>query len=352
MKNKGWSQDPLAARPSNRGQLIVDATCTPADIRFPTDMSILNEARLYTERFIDFLYTNYSSQFQTKPRDYRQIAHRDFIAYTKKRKPRSNVRRKAICKQLNYLKRNIGYVEEMLAIVDALDFIHYYPKIFAIIIKMMERFEVVKEVHNQQRHMYKNRVTRVDNRIVSISQPHVRPIVRGKAGKNTEFGAKISLSVIEGFCFIEHLSWDSFNESKDLIPQIKKYFEMFGYFPESVHADQIYQTRENKNYCKANNIRMTGKPLGRPATVTEKNKEILVQKKKQKYQDDIDRIIVESKFGIGKRRYGMGLIRSKLKETSETDIYMTTLVLNLDKICTKEMAENKAKYRVLLRNAS
>ncbi|OQY31410.1 MAG: hypothetical protein B6241_14025 [Spirochaetaceae bacterium 4572_59] len=127
---------------------------------------------------------------------------------------------------------------------------------------------------------------------------------------------------------------------------------MLGYFPESVHADQIYQTREKK-YCRDNDIRMTGKSRGRPAKVTEMNKEKLVQEKKQRYQDDdVARIIVESKFGIGKRRYGMELIRSKLKETSETDIYMTTLVLNLDKVCTKEMAENKAKYRVLLRNAS
>jgi IS5 family transposase len=330
----------------------VDATCTPADIRYPTDMSILNEARVYTERFIDFLYTSYSTVFEIKPRDYRQIAHRDFIAYTKKRKPRSKVRRKAIYKQLNYLKRNISYVEGMLTIVDTLDFTYCDPQILSVIAKMLERLKVVKEVYSQQRHMHKNRVKRVDDRIVSISQPHVRPIVRGKAGKNVEFGAKISLSVIEGFCFIEHLSWDSFNESTDLISQIQKYHNMFGYYPESVHADQIYQTRENKKYCKDNDIRMTGKKLGRPAKVTEKNKEKLEQEKQQRYQDDIDRIIVESKFGVGKRRYGMGLIRSKLKETSETDIYMTALVLNLDKICTKEMAENKSKYRILLKKAS
>jgi IS5 family transposase len=185
-------------------------------------MSILNEARVITECFIDIIYMYYNPVFDVKPRDYRQVAHKDFIAYTKKRKPRSKVRRKAIYKQLNYLKRNIRHLEGMLAIVDALDFTYFDPQDFSEIAKMKARFEVVKKVYIQQRYMYENRVTRVADRIVSISQPHVRPIVRGKAGKNVEFGAKISLSVLEGFCFIEHLSWDSFNESTDLISQDSK----------------------------------------------------------------------------------------------------------------------------------
>ena len=125
--------------------------------------------------------------------------------------------------------------------------------------------------------MYRNRVNKVDSRIVSISQPHIRPIVRGKAGKAVEFGAKISLSLSNGFSFIDNLSWDSFNESKDLIPQIKKYKERYGYYPASVHADKIYQTRENRKFCTDNNIRITRKPLGRPPKKTEENKEKLLQ---------------------------------------------------------------------------
>jgi IS5 family transposase len=332
--------------------LIVDATCTPADIRYPNDMSILNEARENTERFIDFLYESFRSEFETKPRDYRKIAHRDFIAYTKKRKPRSNVRRKAIRKQLNYLKRNIRHIESLLAIIDKLDFTHYNLMISSKIIKMNERHEIIQKVYSQQLHMHINRVNRVDNRIVSITQPHIRPIVRGKAGKAVEFGAKISLSLVDGFSFVDNLSWDSFNESKDLIPQIEKYMERFGYYPASVHADKIYQTRENRKFCKDNDIRITGKPLGRPAKETEGNKEKLKEEKRQRYQDDVDRIAVEGCFGVAKRKYGLGLIKSKLRETSETDINLSVLVLNLDKICSVEIAEINGKYNILKGKAS
>jgi len=310
-------------------------------------MSLLNEARMKAESFIDYLYYEFPEAFVKKPRDYREVAHRDFIAYTKKRKPRSKVRRKALKKQINYLKRDFRYIDEALSKIDVQNLKKKHP-----LFKMILRYQTIKEVYNQQSYMYRNKVNRVDNRIVSISQPHVRPIVRGKAGKNVEFGAKISLSLTDGFSFIDHLSWDSFNEAKDLIPQIEKYRERYGYYPASVHADKIYQNRENRKFCKENNIRMSGKPLGRPRKETEKNKGELEKEKKQRYQDDIDRIAIEGRFGVGKRRYGLGLIKSKLKETSETDINVSILVLNLDKICAEELAEIKNRYRIKRGNAA
>ena len=93
-------------------------------------------------------------------------------------------------------------------------------------------------------------------------------------------------------------------------------------------------------------IRMTGKPLGRPKKETEKNKEELKVEKKQRYQDDIDRIAVEGRFGVGKRKYGLGLIKAKLKETSETEIFLSILVMNLDKMCSEELKEIKDRYKI------
>lgn len=310
-------------------------------------MSLLNEARENTESFIDFLYLNCKKLFIKKPRDYREVARKDFLSYTKKRRPGAKVRRKAQRRQLGYLKRNIGYIDAILLRIEDSE-----AAMSKRLYKLIIRHKTIKEVYEQQEYMYSNRVNKVESRIVSISQPHVRPIVRGKAGKSVEFGAKFSLSLCNGFSFVDHLSWDNFNESKDLIPQIKKYKERHGYFPASVHADKIYQTRENRKFCTDNNIRITGKPLGRPCKPTEENKEKLLQEKKQRYQDDIDRIAIEGRFGVAKRKYGLGLIKSKLKETSETDIHVSILVLNLDKMCAQEIAEIKGKYKISKRKAA
>jgi len=179
--------------------------------------------------------------------------------------------------------------------------------------------------------MFENRCHRISGRIVSISQPHVRPIVRGKASAPVEFGAKISASVVDGAVFLDRLDWAPYNESGDLIAQVNSYKNRFGCYPESVHCDTIYRTRGNRAFCKKHSIRMSGPPLGRPPKKTPENTQELRDKKRQQQQDERDRIPIEGKFGQGKRRFGLDLIMAKLANTSETAIAITFIVMNLEK---------------------
>jgi len=174
----------------------------------------------------------------------------------------------------------------------------------------------------------KNRTHRMPDRIVSLYQPHVRPMVRGKAKSPVEFGAKVSISVVDGFSFVERIGWDPYNKSCDLIEQVEQYRWRFGYYPESVHADRIYRTRENRQYCKAKGIRMSGPPLGRPS----EEPELLKAQKNLQRQDERDRNPVEGKFGQGKQRFSLALIMTKLAHTSEVAIVMAFIVMNLEKI--------------------
>jgi hypothetical protein len=95
---------------------------------------------------------------------------------------------------------------------------------------------VVSEVYRQQQWMWDNAEVRIDDRIVILNQPHVRPIVRGKAGKNTEFGAKLSASCIDRYVFLHRISWDNYNESGYLKAQVEEFKKSTGYYPESVHG--------------------------------------------------------------------------------------------------------------------
>jgi len=183
---------------------------------------------------------------------------------------------------------------------------------------------VCRELYRQQQQMYDQRAQRIDDRIVSITQPHVRPIKRGKAGRDTEFGAKLSVSVVGGFSFVERLSWDSYNESLDLADQIERYQRHFGFYPQSVHVDKIYRTRANRAYCKARGIRMSGPPLGRPP------QEVSRAEKRQGAADEAIRNQVEGKFGQAKRRFGLGRVMAKLAGTSAAQISLSFLVMNLE----------------------
>jgi transposase, IS5 family len=196
-------------------------------------------------------------------------------------------RRKAVNKQLQYLKRNLTIIEKLTAEsgLEVLSSREYRTML------------VVSEVYRQQQEMYANNKNRVDDRIVSLNQPHIRPIVRGKAGVSVEFGAKISASCWDGYVFLDRISWDNFNESGDLINQVELFKTATGYYPESVHADKIYRSKANRLWCQERGIRLSGVPLGRPPKNSDKTRKKIAQ------QDEKIRNSIEGKFGQGKRRW-------------------------------------------------
>jgi IS5 family transposase len=304
----------------NKGKLLLDATCAPEDINYPTDLKLLNNAREKTEQIIDALHKA-MPKGSRKPRTYRQTARRDFLKVSKNRNVRQKTLRKAIRKQLGYLRRNLKHIEKQCQIVSLSELSN----------RQYKDLLVISELYRQQQWMYDHKSRRIDDRIVSINKPHVRPIKRGKAGSDVEFGAKVSASVVDGFVFVDHISWDNFSESKDLINQIEAYKNRFGHFPESVHADKIYRNRDNLRYCKKHKIRLSGPRLGRPPKQTEENKDKIKALKKRARKDEIDRIAIEGKFGQGKRRYSLNRIMTKLNDTSKTTIVMSFLMMNLDK---------------------
>jgi len=292
----------------NEGTLIVDATCAPADIRFPTDVSLLNEAREKIEGIIDVLHDPSKGK---KPRTYRDCARKCFVSFVAKRKHTKKDVRKALKKQLHFIARDINHVESLIAKGAHLEKLSR---------KDYKNFLVIHEVYRQQQEMFQKNCHSVEHRIVSISQPHVRPIVRGKASANIEFGAKLSLSLVGGFSRIEHLDWEAFNEGVLLKEHLDAYKENYGYYPKAVEVDKIYRNRDNRAFCKEHNIRMSGPSLGRPRAGEKKEKENVGLRNP-----------IEGKFGEGKRRYGMARIMSRLVETSETTIGILILVMNLEK---------------------
>lgn len=302
--------------PGNSGQLLLDATCAPADIRYPTDLSLLNDARAWSERLIDELYDTLKSKLLSKPRTYRQVARRRYVAIVRKKRPSRRLIRKGIGQQLRYLGRNLRHLQRLMdegAALSQLSAAHY---------RMML---VIHEVYRQQQQMYCNKQRQIEHRIVSLHQPHVRPIVRGKARTPVEFGAKLSVSCADGWTFLDKLSWEAFNESTHLQQQAESYRRRFGQYPASIHADQIYRTRDNLRWCKERGIRLSGPPLGKPA----QDPEVQAQLKRQARDDEAIRVAIEGKFAQAKRRFGLARVTAKLSETAQTSIAITVLVLNL-----------------------
>ena len=188
-----------------------------------------------------------------------------------------------------------------------------------------ERLDTIRTIYEQQKYMYDHRTHSVPDRIVSVSQPFVRPIVRGKAAKPVEFGAKLDISVVAGWTRLEFCSFDAYNEAGNLQAMAERFRKREGHYPSRILADKIYRNRENLRYCREHGIRLSGPALGRP-------KKGETRDKAQDYRDECERVEVERRFSLAKRKCGMGLVTAKLRETAAHVIAMSVLVLNLRRI--------------------
>lgn len=197
--------------------MIVDATCAPSNIRYPQDVSLLNEARESAEKLLDVLHSPADGK---KPRTYRQRARKDYLKYTRCRKRTAKMTRKAIGKQLSYLKRDLAAIAGKLNQGKTLN------------VQQTKRLETIRGIYEQQKYMYDNHTHSVPNRIVSVSQPFVRPIVRGKAGKPVEFGMKLDISVVDGWTRLEYRSFDAYNEAANLQKMIENFHDREGALPQ------------------------------------------------------------------------------------------------------------------------
>ena len=296
----------------NQGSCIVDATACPQDISYPTDLNLLNDAREKSERIIDLLYP--LTELPAKPRTYRKEARKKYLKTAQKKAKTKKEIRKALKKQLSYLRRNISTIDKLLDTFSSIPLNKHDYKYLL----------VIQTLYYQQKYLFDNNIHSIEHRIVSIHQPHVRPIVRGKSNANVEFGAKINVSIMNGYTFLEDLSWDAFNEGTRLMSTIEQYKQRFGYYPKQVLADKIYCNRENRRQLKELHIELRAKPLGRPKAVAEN------------HVSPGERNPIEGKFGQAKTAYGLNRIKARLKQTSESWIASIILVLNLVKL-TREV---------------
>jgi hypothetical protein len=246
-----------------------------------------------------------------KPRTYRQIARTKYLHTAQKKNKSLKAIRSAVGSQLGFLSRNIKSINKLLNSFNATG-IPLEKRDYKYLL-------VINTLYQQQKEMYDELKHTIEDRIVSIHQPHVRPIVRGKTTAKVEFGAKIHVSLIDGISFLDEISWDAFNEGSHMVEYVEKYKTRFGCYPRELLADKIYCTRSNRAWLKEKGIKLIAKPLGRPSAVGN-------------HVSPGERNPIEGKFGQAKKAYGLNCIKARLRNTSESWIACIFLVLNLVKL--------------------
>ena len=292
--------------------LQIDATVYESDITYPTDCGLLEKARRFCVKQISQL----GQVANKKVRTYCRVARKAYLNFTKKKhKTHKQIRRmqKAL---LQYLRRNIKQMAELADQAKALG--HTISK------DVTETFETVKKIYAQQKEMYDEKKKSIAARIVSLHKSYVRPIVRGKSGKDVEFGAKVQLSCVDGYLFADHISFDNFNESTKLETSVDSFQRRFDKLPDHIAMDQIYGSRENRKYLEERGVRASVKPLGRRKKGKASNPEERWRKRKQR-----ERNRIEGAIGNSKTNHDLGIVCSKNAKTERSWIQMALFSRNL-----------------------
>jgi len=291
-------------------ELMVDATVCPANIAFPTDTGLIENVRTWVVETIKRVRT--AGKMKEKVRTYCRKAHACFLKFQKKRKKTRKEIRKAKKQLLQFAGRNIRQLKRLLRKR------HGIPAVTVEQIK--SRLRVATEIYDQQMTMLRDNVQTIEDRIVSFHRSHIRPMVRGKAGKDVEFGPKTSISVVDGYAFLDKFSTDAYNEGVVLDESIVLHNERFGRNPEVVITDKLYGNRKNRERMAKDGIRASLIPLGRKSEMS-KEHEAWVKKKQRK------RNAIEGKIGTVKQYYGLERLRFK---DEELNIRLGLLAMNLN----------------------
>jgi len=187
------------------------------------------------------------------------------------------------------------------------------------IARIKEKLKYAEAIYRQQLEMHKKKVHSIEDRIVSFHKPHIRPIVRGKSGKEVEFGPKASVSLVDGYLFLDKFSTDAYNEGAVLSDSLKLHKERFGKKPEVVITDRIYASKKNREMLGEEKIKAAFVPLGRKSLLTKKIETWVKRKQRKRNQ-------IEGFIGVSKVHRGLERL---LFKNEELNIRLGLIAMNL-----------------------
>ena len=285
----------------NLDTMYTDATCYESEMRYPTDAKLLWEG----------IEKSYATMCELscrlgihRPRTKFLDVQKANLTYRKQRKHNRSQTRKITRRLLDLLGKILKEIREVVRDHENAENL--------LTVREKSDMGIITRMYRQQKNHFQNNDSResIPNRIVSLSKPHLRPIVRGKEVKSVEFGAKVNNILVDGISFIEKLSFNAFNEGTRLVHCLKMHKRLFGVEAKKVGGDTGYAGTENRDYCKENGIQTSFVKRGRPFGEKKKEKDLV-----RKELARVRATAMEGSFGTQKEHYDLRRVKARTKRT-------------------------------------
>jgi hypothetical protein len=305
-----------------------DATCYESEMRYPTDQKLLWEC---CEKAYSIMCAACQCLGIHRPRTKFLDVEKANLAYVKQRKHSKSQQRKIIRRLIRLLGKILQEIRKTCRDHDDMEDV--------LTTKEKNVMEIITKVYRQQKTHFENDNPResIPDRIVSISKPYVRPIVRGKEVKNVEFGAKCNNILVDGISFIEKLSFNAFNEGTRLEHCIKMHKRLFKVDSKKIGGDTGYAGTANRNLCKEMGIQTSFVNRGRPSA--EKTEKDYVRQELAR----VRATAMEGSFGTQKEHYAMRRIKARKKKTEILYIFFGIHTANVVHLAERLAEQEQTK---------
>jgi hypothetical protein len=286
---------------------MMDATVYESNIRYPTDVKLLWESIVKVYQIIQG--KRKLLKLRTSRRNY-QKHKKNYLGYQRNRRKSKRKDKKLRKQLLKYLLRLLEGLQELQSRYE-----------FNLNNKERKLISTIKTIHSQQHELLYGNRENVKHRIVSLHKPHVRAIIRGKEVKPVEFGAKVHKVQVGGLSFIEHLSYENFNEGTRLKQSVAFHQKHFGKCSQ-LAADAIYATNENRKYCNTMKIATSFIPKGKQGKLLEQKSAM------RSALSTVRSTVLEGSFGNEKNHYLLHKVKARTQATEIAWIFFGMLTAN------------------------
>ena len=304
-----------------------DATCYESEMRYPTDQKLLWEC---CEKAYSIMCIVCQRLEIHRPRTKYLDVEKANMGYVKQRKHSKSQQRKLTRRLIHLLGKILEEIRKMVREHDDEE---------VLTVREKSTMDIITKVYRQQKNHFNSNDPResIPDRIVSISKPYVRPIVRGKEVKNVEFGAKCNNILVDGISFIEKLSFKAFSEGTRLEHCIKMHKRLFKVDAKKIGGDTGYAGTANRDLCRKLDIQTSFVKRGRPSAE---------KKEKDFVRQELARVratAMEGSFGTQKEHYAMRRIKARKKKTEILYIFFGIHTANLVHLAERLAEQEQAK---------
>ena len=297
------------------GKLIVDTTCVPADILYPTDIRLLERCR---REILSCMQRAKDFGLKTAYRAYSRVARKIFVTFAKISKPKPKTRKNVHKKMIQFVRRNLKQLEDLREI--ATQELGPQAKTSKRILRFLQRLKTssqkIQIILNQQKQVYRGRLS-IPGRIVSLHKDHVRPIMRGKFPLSTEFGPKILVAIYRGWTHVVKVFQNNVPDSSLALATLIWFKRTFGHLPKELLGDRGLSSRHNELILKSVSVRSGLQPRGNNPLNPKQKKDIR------------DRLAIEARISLAKRMTGWSRLMSRTPSHDHSWIALDSLAANL-----------------------